>query len=619
MSYGYLFVGSRVFQTNQFVRTMNETASDHPAKELTRLPIKLTIWTVFAIAVIWFLYSNIGQLNDRFNLDTATPTIAGVVLLFLTWLLWLGWSMFRLGSLLVVILIFAAPVSFFLLYYSDFDGDIQVTFRPRFWNWKSENYLTVDGAVSGIDLVTTTEYDFNQFLGSDRSLKVNTGVQLSDDWASNPPEMLWKTDVGDAWSGFAVVNGYAVTQEQRGPNECVTCYNVLTGKLVWIYQVPRRHEDALAMGKVGPRATPTIHQGRVYTTGGNGILDCLDGSDGTLVWSADVPGLVGIDLIPRTNSLGIAYAAENSALMWGRSCSPLIYKNTVIVAAGGPLGLEDGDEDPTCTLIAFDLNTGKEVWRGGSRQISYGSPSLATVNGITQIVVMAEDHAVGHNPDTGEELWAFERPGSSSAEANCSQVNHIGGNRFLLTKGYRLGGELISVQQNATGDWDVTSLEKNSRRLNTKMTNPVVSDGFAWALSDGFLSCVALEGEQLLNRTWRKRTKYGHGQLLAVGDKLLIHGENGVLALAKLDSNEFNELAKIDTVKGFCWNTIALYGDLVLVRSERQAACYRLPIKGDPIAATVVEDKKESDADSKTLPSGEEASGKVISSEVTQE
>ena len=128
-----------------------------------------------------------------------------------------------------------------------------------------------------------------------------------------------------------------------------------------------------------------------------------------------------------------------------------------------------------------------------------------------------------------------------------------------------------------------------------------------------------MEGEQLLNRTWRKRTKYGHGQLLAVGDKLLIHGENGVLALAKLDSNEFNELAKIDTVKGFCWNTIALYGDLVLVRSERQAACYRLPIKGDPIAATVVEDKKESDADSKTLPSGEEASGKVISSEVTQE
>lgn len=599
---------------------MNETASDHRAKESARLPIKLILWTVFAIAVIWLLHSNIGQLNDRFNIDTATPTIAGVVLLFLTWLLWLGWSMFRLGSLLVTIVVFAMPISFLSLYYIDFDGDIQVTFRPRFWNWKSENYLTVDeGTVSGIDLVTTTDYDFNQFLGSDRSLKVNTGVQLSVDWENHPPEMLWKIDVGDAWSGFGVVNGYAVTQEQRGQNECVTCYNVLTGELVWIYQVPRRHEDALAMGKVGPRATPTIHQGRVYTTGGNGILDCLDGSDGSLIWSADVPGLVGIDLIPRTNSLGIAYAAENSALMWGRSCSPLIYKNTVIVAAGGPLGLEDGDEDPTCTLIAFDLLTGEEVWRGGSRQISYGSPSLATVGGKTQIVMMAEDHAVGYDPDTGEELWAFERPGSSSAEANCSQVNHVGGNRFLLTKGYRLGGELISVQRNDAGEWDVTSLEKNSRRLNTKMTNPVVSDGFAWALSDGFLSCVALEGEQLLKRTWRERTKYGHGQLLAVGDKLLIHGEDGVLALANLDSKKFDELAKIDTVEGFCWNTIALYGDLVLVRSERQAACYRLPIKGDPIAATVIEDKQEADADSEAGTSNEVTSSEVTSSEVTQE
>ena len=594
------------------LRTMNETVSDHLAKESARFPIKLTLWTVFAIAVIWLLYSNIGQLNDRFNLDPASPTIAAAVLLFLTWLMWLGWSMFRLGSLLVAIVIFAVPVSFLSLYYIDFDGDIRATFRPRFWSWKSENYLTVDdNAVSGIDLVTSTKYDFNQFLGPDRNLKVNTGVQLSGDWKSNPPEMLWKIDVGDAWSGFVVVNGYAVTQEQRAQNECVTCYNVLTGELVWIYQVPRRHEDAMALGKVGPRATPTIHQGRVYTTGGNGILDCLDGSDGSLMWSADVPGLVGIDLIGRTNSLGIAYAVENSSLTWGRSCSPLIYKNTVIVAAGGPLELEDGDEDPTCTLIAFDLNTGEEVWRGGSRQISYGSPSLATVNGKTQIVVMAEDHAVGHDPDTGEELWAFERPGSSSAAANCSQVNQIGGNRFLLTKGYRLGGELISVQQNDAGDWEVTSLEKNSRQLNTKMTNPVVSGGFAWALSDGFLSCVALEGERRFKSTWLERTKYGHGQLLAVGDKLLIHGEDGVLALATLDSNKFDEIAKIDTIEGFCWNTIALYGDLVLVRSERQAACYRLPTKGDPIAATVVDvvvDKNESDADPE-----------ATSGEVTQE
>ena len=571
---------------------MNKTAKDNAGDRRTPLPIVLICWTLVAIVITFLIYANIDQLNERLNWDMAAPTIVGVLLFLITWMLWLGWAMFFFRSVLSTLAIMAAPVLFFSLFYIDFGGDAQVSLRPRFWNWKSEDYLTVENeSPTGIDLATATDYDFNQFLGPNRNLRTSA-VELDTDWKSNPPKLLWKNDVGDAWSGFAVVNGHAVTQEQRGADECVTCYNVLTGELEWIYQVTRRHEDYLAMGKVGPRATPAIHNGRVYTTGGNGILDCLDGRDGSLVWSADVPELVGIELIPRTNSLGIDYAAENSSLMWGRSCSPLIYNNWVIVAAGGPLGLKEGDEDPTCTLIAFDTVTGKEIWRGGSRRISYGSPSLVTIEGKTQIVVMAEDHAVGHDADTGEELWAFARKGSSSAEANCSQVNHIGGNRFLLTKGYHLGGEVISVDKDDQGVWNATSLAKNPRLLNTKLTNPIVRGNFAFALSHGFMSCVELpEQAPWLEKKWRERTRYGHGQLLGVGDKFLIHGEKGVLALAEFNSAELKILAQVDTIDGFCWNNIALYGDLVLVRSELQAACYRLPIKGSPIPATAVKTK----------------------------
>ena len=571
---------------------MQKNSLDDSIERRPWFPIKTIIWTLIAIAITFLIYKNIDQLNEQFGWDMATPTLAGIALFFITWLLWLAWGVLRLRSVLIASAIFLVPVTLLSLFYIDFGADVQIAFRPRFWNWKSENYRTVDASATGVDLETETVYDFPQFLGPDRNLKVDNQVELDPDWESSPPELLWKIDVGDAWSGFAVVNGFAVTQEQRGADECVTCYNVLTGELEWIYQATRRHEDALALGKVGPRATPTIHQGRVYTTGGNGILDCLDGRDGSLLWTANIPELVGIDLIPRTNSLGIDYAAENSSLMWGRSCSPLIYKNTVIVSAGGPLKVKDGVDDPTCTLIAFDLATGKEVWRGGERKVSYGSPSLVTLNDKTQIVVIAEDHAVGHDADTGEELWAIERPGDSSADANCSQVNYIGDHRFLLTKGYRLGAEMISVVQNEQGVWEATSLEKNSRLLNTKMTNPVVEDSFAWALSDGFLSCVRLgDREPWLEREWRERTRFGHGQLLAVGDKLLIHGEDGVLALAELEPEKYQQLAQIDTIQGYCWNTIAIFGDLVLVRSERQAACYRLPIKGDPIPNTVIEEE----------------------------
>ena len=576
---------------------MSKNAVDDSRRRPISFPIKLVIWTLVAIAVPFLVNENIGQLNERFNLETAAPTIVGMISFLVTWLLWIGWGTFRLRSVAASLTILALPVLFLSLFYIDFGADWQISFRPRFWNWKSENYRTLDLETStSVDLKTETPFDFQQFLGPNRNLKVDNGVVLDTDWESSPPETLWKIDVGDAWSGFAVVDGFAVTQEQRGPEECVTCYNVLTGELEWIYKATRRHEDALAMGKVGPRATPTIDRGRVYTTGGNGILDCLDGRDGSLLWSANVPELVGIDLKPRTNSLGIEYAVENSTLAWGRSCSPLIYNNTVIVAAGGPVGSEKMTDDPTCTLIAFDVETGEEVWRGGSRRISYGSPSLVDLDGKMQVVMMAEADAVGHDAETGEELWAFSRPGNSNGEANCSQVNYIGDNRFLLSQGYRRGGEMISVLQNDQGGWEATSLAKNPRLLNTKMTNPVVDGDFAWALSDGFLSCVELKDKApFLKRKWRQRTRFGHGQLLAVGDKLLIHGEDGVLALAELNSDKYEKLGQINTVAGFCWNTIAIYGDLVLVRSEREAACYRLPIKGDAIPNTVIE--KNNDAD----------------------
>jgi outer membrane protein assembly factor BamB len=120
--------------------------------------------------------------------------------------------------------------------------------------------------------------------------------------------------------------------------------------------------------------------------------------------------------------------------------------------------------------------------------------------------------------------------------------------------------------------------------LKTKMTNPVVVDGHAIALSDGFVSCVQLLDEKPgLKKKWNKRSRYGNGQILAVGDKLLIHGEDGILVLAKINFDKFEKLGQIKTINGFCWNTIAIYGDLVLVRSEQQAACYRLPVKDGPI------------------------------------
>lgn len=537
-----------------------------------RFPKKTLVFTILVIAVLAVLHWQAFNLIENYQMDPAIPSLLLVLLVPVTVFVWGIWAFFFAKRRLVGMLIFAIPVIFFVLFYPNFRGDIAIAgFTPRFWS-RSVDYVQPVTEGPAADLKTTTDIDFPQFLGPNRNLHVD-GVSLVATW-DREPELLWKMDVGEGWSGFVVVNGFAITQEQRKSEECVTCYEVETGNPVWVYCANRRHEDTMAMGKVGPRATPTINEGLVYVTSGTGVLDCIDGSNGELVWSADVPALVNIRQIELKNSMGLTYTTEDSSLLWGRSTSPLIVDDVVVVPAGGPAVSQDNPDPPApVTLIAFDKKTGQEKWRGGNRMIAYGSPTLATVAGQRQILLVAEAHAVGHDVETGRELWSHQWPGRSGADANCSQVTVVDDNRLIVSKGYNQGGELIEVTQ-VDGDWKVKSLKRDPRILKTKLTNPVVYQGHVYTLSSGYLECTEIDSFQ---RKWIQRGSFGNGQLLLVGDKLLVHAETGELMLISADPSGYSELGSIKTIRGICWNTVCLYGDLILVRSELEAACFRLP------------------------------------------
>ncbi len=128
--------------------------------------------------------------------------------------------------------------------------------------------------------------------GSDGASRVR-GVSLEDDWTANPPKQLWKSVVGPAWSSFAVAGERLFTQEQRGENECVVCYSAIDGKEVWVSQIKSRFDDPL--GGPGPRATPTIADGKLFTMGGQGWVQCLNAIDGTVLWSKDVRDIAIVD------------------------------------------------------------------------------------------------------------------------------------------------------------------------------------------------------------------------------------------------------------------------------------------------------------------------------------
>lgn len=405
-----------------------------------------------------------------------------------------------------------------------------------------------------VDLATTTPEDFPRFLGAAGRGAVS-GVQLGSDWRQQPPRQLWKKPIGAGWSGFAAVNGFAVTMEQRGDEEWVSCYEIKTGKLRWWHAIAARHQTV--PGGIGPRSTPAIHEGRVYALGATGVLRCLDGATGQPIWMEDI-----------LKRIGTTPDAEINLVAWGRAGSPLIVGELVVVPFGGKAG------GPFHSLAAYDWLTGDRRWQAGDRQISYASPTLATLGGVEQILSVNEDNVSGHDPRSGNVLWQHAWPGNSAASASCSQPVPVGGDRVFLSKAYGFGAVLISVSRQPDGSWQTAEVwPRKSSLMKTKFTNVVVRDGFAYGLSDGVLECVEIASGE---RQW-KSGRYGHGQILLVGDRILALGEDGVLHLVAAEPTGFQELGEFPVLEGQTWNNLCLFGRRLLVRNGQQAACYELP------------------------------------------
>jgi outer membrane protein assembly factor BamB len=225
-------------------------------------------------------------------------------------------------------------------------------------------------------------------------------------------------------------------------------------------------------------------------------------------------------------------------------------------------------------LIALDANSGNEVWRAGSSQISYSTPVVTTLLGQPQIVYISESSITAHAIADGAELWSVKWPSRSNGDANVSQPITLDDSHVLLSKGYGGGAELLKIAKNDAA-WTAEAVWKSEGVLRTKFTSCVVKDGHAYGLNDGILECVNLENGK---RTWKKG-RYRHGQVLLVGETLVITAENGSVVLVAADPKELRELASLPVIGDVTWNTAALSGDRLLMRNSDEAACVILPLK----------------------------------------
>jgi outer membrane protein assembly factor BamB len=541
-----------------------------------RFPWTMSILTVLVIFAGWISRVFISEIEDAIHLGLDVIMVLTLVVASVMMVLWLGWFLLfsrwrwtmRLTACAMLLML---PVALLKVFRPVHGGDTNfVRFEP-IWASKPAPLPTDSKTESGVDLTTESPSDFPRFLGSRQNGEVS-GIVIDASKFVTDTKTVWKQSSGLGWSGFAARNGFAVTMEQRADKECVTCYEVATGQLKWIYSYSARHLDTINLGRVGPRATPTIHNGNVYAVGAVGNFVCLRGSDGTVIWQKNLNELLGIKLGERQDADGLATQyEENANLSWGRSGAPLVVDETIVVPGGGPAG------ERRATLLAFDLLTGELRWKSGDEMIAYGSPVLATVAGQRQIMMTAETQVMGFDPVTGQVMWQYARPGQSDGAANTSQVNVVSDTDVLVSKGYPDGGGDRIHLEHVNGTWTATAAWASTKVLKTKLTSPVIHEGFAYCLSNGFMECVQLsDGKQM----WKRRGRFGHGQALLVGKHLLLHSESGELFLVEATPDEYRQLGVVKTIDGVCWNTLCLIGNRLLVRSELEAACLEIPVVG---------------------------------------
>jgi outer membrane protein assembly factor BamB len=514
---------------------------------------RLIGWWIFLAAIsagFWFSDAEPGIVNTELHV-----AIVLAVLGLAVWLVrrsGLGRSV-RWGVAALMCLLVAAFYLNLLPFKTLNDGDTGIVGIR--WRWSEPDRLLavpVKPAAAPIDVKETLN-DYPRFLGGGYWAEVKN-VDLDRDWKQHPPRQLWKQEIGAGWSGFAIVGDYAITQEQRGDQELVSCYEVSTGHVAWTHADNVRWDPRGpgSLGAIGPRATPTVYAGKVFTQGATGIVNCLDARTGEAFWSHDT------------------LAENNTAnVTWGKAGSPLILDDRVVISVGG-------SED--ASLVAYEIATGKVAWSAGTRRSSYASPVLATLGGVRQIVSVNEDYVTAHDAGDGHVLWEHRWDGNSDSNASCSQPVPVDDHRIFLSKGYGVGAALLDLKKDEAGKWTATPIWENSAVMRTKLSNVVVHDSYVYGLSDGLLQCIELDTGK---SRWKKRRtpNFGHGQIMLAGDLILVLSESGELILTAASPKEYRELASLPALEGVTWNNPALSGNRLLVRNAEQSACLELPLR----------------------------------------
>jgi outer membrane protein assembly factor BamB len=417
--------------------------------------------------------------------------------------------------------------------------------------------------------------DWPQWLGPKRdSVWRETGILLK--FPAEGPVIRWRTPIGAGYSGPAVAGGRVYVMDRRlapgvgNPDNPFTkalvpgteralCLDEATGRVLWTHEYDAPYTISYA---AGPRATPTVGDGQVFTLGAEGNLFCLDAATGQVVWSRDFKKDFG------------AKTPE-----WGFAGHPLLDGNRLICLVGGAGSV----------AVAFDKDTGRELWRAlSAKEPGYGPPTLIEHRGRRLLIVWHPAAVNALEPETGRVIWSvpFE-----SRFGLTAPTPRLAGDILFVTAFYngslalRLGAEQPEVL------WRTTKAsEKDTTHLHSIIATPFLEDGHIYGVcSYGQLRCLKLETggrvwETLAATTPEKETRWANAFLVKHADHFFLFNERGHLITARLTPQGYEEISRTKLLEAtnrdpgrlVVWSHPAFANRSVYARNDQEIVCASL-------------------------------------------
>ncbi len=420
--------------------------------------------------------------------------------------------------------------------------------------------------------------DWPQWMGPRRDgVWRETGIL--EQFPPGGPKVRWRTPIGSGYAGPAVAGGRVYVLDRVLPegvknpdsgftrssidgNERVLCLNEADGKLLWKHEYPCKY--AIMYGS-GPRTTPVVHEGKVYTLGAMGDLLCLDADTGRVLWSKNFPR---------------EYQAP--AQLWGFAGHPLIDGDKLICLVGGK----------GSTAVAFHKDTGKELWRAlSAREQGYCPPVIVQAGGKRQLIIWDPEALHSLDAETGQVYWSQRFPVKAALTVPMPRQD---GDLLFVTAFYD-GSLMMKLDRDrpaATVVWKSdthSEMPDRTADLHSIIATPVLKDGYIYGVcSYGQLRCLREDNGariwETLKATTGKLDRWGTAFIVAQGDRYFLFNDQGDLILARLTPKGYDErsrahiLAPTNRMAGrpVVWSHPAFANRCLYARNDREIVCVNL-------------------------------------------